>query len=343
MTILQIGYLILLAALNGFLLDGAHGQETPTKEAVPVTVNFLSQVIVYPSRESPASVESLNDSQISPEVSSKIVELPVEVGDLVDEDAVLAKLDNRDYHLQMKTLEAKMKQVDAQRELLSWEYGKEAKLQQATQKSAKEMETKRTVLDQEWQEIRVMIEQAERNIEKCMITAPFDGLLVERFGKVGEVAVPGKPLLRFLDVSHIEVSAQLQSSDVESLRSATKIEFSYQNERYPLILRTIIPVRDPKTRTQEARLTFVKERALPGTPGRMIWTHNKPHVPPNLVVRRKGQLGIFIHKKGIAHFTPLAQALEGRPAAIGELPLNSHIITQGLHSLGDKDPIRAAE
>lgn len=318
---------------------------TETKEAVPVTVAFLSQVVVYPSRESPASVESLNDSQISPEVSARILELPVAVGELVDEDTVLAKLDNHDYRLQMQSLEAKIKQVEAQRELIAWEYGKEAKLQQATQKSTKEMETRRTVLDQEWQEARVMIEQAERNIEKCMLTAPFDGILVERYGKVGELAVPGKPLLRFIDVSNIEVSAQLQSSDVDSLRAASKTIFSYQNEQYPLILRTIIPVRDPKTRTQEARLTFVKERALPGTPGRLIWTHNQPHIPPNLLVRRNQQLGIFIHQKGIAHFKPLPNALEGRPAPfnVNELPLTTHIITQGLNNLVDKDPIRAAE
>lgn len=53
---------------------------------------------------------------------------------------------------------------------------------------------------------RNAIAAARRNIDKCAVRAPFDAVVLERLGQVGELANSGTPL-RVLDRANIELSA----------------------------------------------------------------------------------------------------------------------------------------
>ena len=68
-----IGIISMMFTFNSFAAD----------DRTSVTVKKLHKLYMYPRIESPATVVSLNDSSISAEVSSKIIEMPVAVGDIV--------------------------------------------------------------------------------------------------------------------------------------------------------------------------------------------------------------------------------------------------------------------
>ena len=65
---------------------------------------------------------------------------------------------------------------------------------------------------------------------------------------------------------------------------------------------------------------------------------DKGQLPSNLVSRRNGRLGVFLHLGGKAVFTPLPGAQEGRPVAI-DLPLQSEIIIHGRDRVQDGDTV----
>ena len=79
---------------------------------------------------------------------------------------------------------------------------------------------------------------------------------------------------------------------------------------------------------------------MPGTAGRVVWQSAQAHLPPDLVLRRGDELGVFIANGNKAMFVPLPLAQEGRPAP-ATLPLSSTIIIGGRYQLQDGDAISA--
>jgi len=173
---------------------------------------------------------------------------------------------------------------------------------------------------------------ARRNIKKCLIRAPFKAIIKERLGQVGEIATPGAPLVRVLDASSIEVSARIQPDDAEELQSSTSIIFESREERLPLKLRRIVPALDQRERSQEARLRFKKRSALPGAPGRVVWQSPQAHLPPDLVLRRGTELGVFVAANGKALFVAIPQAQE-----------DAAIIINGRYQLQNGDAVTIAQ
>ena len=76
------------------LLPGGVTAAEPAVQLAP-----LSAIAVYPERQAPATVVSLNDTTIASEIAARINAIPVRVGDQVAAGEVLVRLDCRDYVL----------------------------------------------------------------------------------------------------------------------------------------------------------------------------------------------------------------------------------------------------
>ena len=89
----------------------------------------------------------------------------------------------------------------------------------------------------------------------------------------------------------------------------------------------------------EARLAFAGDVAAPGAAGRIVWRESAPHLPPEIVVRRKGHLGVFVDARGVARFWKLPGAQEGRPAPV-DLPADARVVVRGQLTLQDGQRLR---
>jgi multidrug efflux pump subunit AcrA (membrane-fusion protein) len=178
------------------------------------------------------------------------------------------------------------------------------------------------------------IETTERQITHCTVKAPFAGVVTERLIAVGQFASRGAALVRLLDISHPEVSAQVSSRETPALQKAGSLVFEHNGEQYPLHLRTVLPTIHTETGTQEVRLDFIERKAEPGAAGRLLWRDKIMHVPAELLVKRGEQLGVFINQAGIAHFHALTDAQSGRPAAISQ-PADTQLIVTGQFALNE--------
>lgn len=290
-------------------------------------------MVIYPQVEAPSSVKSLNDSSISASISGAVKDIPAEVGNLVQKGTILVHIDDSDFVLEKERLEIRLKRVAKQRDGAFRDYQRKKRSKGAVSKTVvSRAATEYAVLNLDHQDTQAQLKLAENKIQRCTIRAPFTGIIRERLGRVGEFISPGKPLIRIIDVENIEVAANVQTKDVQSLEKAKEINFVFNKQVFPLKLRSVVKVRDQRTRTQEVRLSFVDKEELPGTAGRLRWIHTQPHIPPELMVRRQGKLGIFILKNKKAHFLPMEGALEGRPIPT-ILPLSTKIIVKGRNGI----------
>jgi len=307
--------------------------------AGPVTVKsaLLGELAVYPERTAPASVLSLNESTISAEIAANVMEIPVRVGDIAEAGSKLLVLDCADYTLAERRARATVESQDARLGLAAKQLER-AKLLEQQQSVAVEAVDVRTselaVLESDKRIAMANRDMAARNVSRCEVVSPFRGLVTERISAVGEFAAAGTPLLKILDLTAIEVSAQVSSDEVVQIGKAGQIYFSYADQRYPLKLRTVLPAINPSTRNQEVRLEFERDVAITGAAGKLIWSDYRPHIPADLLVNRDGRLGIFINSNGTARFHPLEAAQAGRSTPV-DLPADTQIIIEGHFSLQD--------
>ncbi len=331
--------LLVLAALPVFTARVAAEETT---EAIPVVAQPLAELAVYPQFRAPASVFSDNDSRISAEIGARIIEIPVRVGEVVKKGAVLARLERTDFELTLAREETALQALRARLELADYQLSRARALsrkQAVSEELLKQRESELSNLRAQLAGQEVALTQAKRQLEKCTVRAPFEGIISERLAQVGELASPGSALIQIVDNRHLEVSAQLQAQLTQSLPQAMQPELVTSQRRYPLTLRRIVPVFDPRARTREARLRFSADTALPGSTGELVWRSERPHLPAELLSRRDDQLGVFVVDGEQAKFIPLPQAEEGRPAEVS-LPTQAPIITLGRFRLQDGDAIR---
>ncbi|MGD8475684.1 MAG: efflux RND transporter periplasmic adaptor subunit [Burkholderiales bacterium] len=324
-----------------FLILGLVSAATAGAQTVQVATQAFADIAVFPERQAFATVISLNDSRIAAEVSARIVEIPVEVGQVVPKGATLVRLDSRDFALAAERAAAALESARSANLLA------EQKLERA-RKLVAEGFISPEALDQRKSDARTAAAQlkaaeaelatARRNVSKCLVRAPFKAIIKQRIGQVGEIASPGMALVHVLDASRIEVSARVQPEFVAELQESKSVAFESRSQIFPLKLRRIVPAINERERNQEARFRFAGKDAMPGTAGRVIWQSTQAHLPPDLVLRRDGQLGVFVASDGRAKFVVLPLAQEGRPAPAALAPGDA-VITDGRYQLQNGDNI----
>ena len=310
--------------------------------AVTVTTRPLAELSFQPRYSAPATTLSLNDSRISAETSGRLARIPVRVGDTVATGALVAELDCTGAEIQKRRSEATVEAVQARLTLAERQIRRSRSLSKGQAISEELLNQRESELNTARADLaasRAALEQAELERQRCRVTAPFAGLLVERLANEGEWVTPGQPLVRLLDSERLEVSAQVRLDQAGTLEQVDRVELLVGQQRYPLQLRHLLPLIDPKGRNREVRLEFTDGHALPGSSGRVQWLASQPHLPADIPVRRNGVLGVLLADQGMARFHSLEGALEGQPTPVGSLPPDSEVIINGRQRLSDGDPI----
>lgn len=304
----------------------------------------LSEVGIALRREAPAGVVARNESRLAAELTAPVVEVAAFVGQKVREGAVLARLDDADFRLALARLQAQRDAQRARLELSRKQLQRAVELQRQnfiSSEAVNQRETEVVSLQADLRVLDAQVAAARRQIDKTVIRAPFDGVVRERLAQVGSLATPGTPLFDLVQSGAAEVSARVPSDEAERLAQVEDLTLESGGRSWPLRLLRVSPLIDRASRSREARLGFVDDAtaAPPGTAGRLLWRDPRPAVPPNVVVRRSGELGVFVVEDGRARFVPLPQAQEGR-AAVVALPPRTLVVDEGQGAVQDGDPVR---
>ena len=321
----------------------AYAQVVSAPPVPAVVMKPFSEVAIYPERNASAQAVSLNESRIAAEISGRIEAISVRVGERVARGAVLARIDCRDHELARERANASLVAARARLSLATQQLARASALGAQgffSKEALAARETQVEVVRAESEQARTQLATAARSVDKCTVRSPFAAIVRERLGQVGELAAPGSPLVALSDAGHVEVSAQVQLADTESLTHARDPRFVGDGGTRGLALRRISPAINARAGSAEARLRFTGEPAAAGAAGSVVWRDSRAHIPAELVVRRKGSLGVFLAERGRARFHALAKAQEGRPAP-AELAPQARIVVSGQLALRDGQALAA--
>ena len=305
--------------------------------SVSVRTQDLDEVLVDFERKAPAEVRALNDSTIASEVSSVVLSVHADVGQVVKKGDLLLELNPVDYQLNLKQAEANLASSRARLSQANAKLTRARTLGDSQYISADELlerETDVMVFNAQIQANEVAVSIARRNLDKCSLLAPFDGVVGKRMAQVGNFVRNGDPLIAVTQVDEFELDAEIPDGQADEIRVTSAIRFESRGQSWPVELLRLSPVINSQGRTRQARFTFSGNAPAVGRSGELVWRVGTGMLPSNLISRRNGVLGVFLLESGKARFEPLPGAQEGRPASV-DLPPTTRVITLGRERLQD--------
>ena len=143
---------------------------------------------------------------VSSRVAGRLVELPVESGDRVVRDQVIARLDARVEGLLLDQLEARLDAARAERARLDV------------------LDREIDVLGHREAELRSRIEQQRLDVADRTIRSPIDGVVDRVFARAGEYVRPGQRLAIVHDPKRVWIEANVKETQIRKLAAGQPVE-----------------------------------------------------------------------------------------------------------------------
>lgn len=193
------------------------------------------------------------------------------------------------------------------------------------------------------------VAQAQLNIERCTIRAPFAGRIESLLVDVGSHVAPGSIVLSLVDSSRVEVSIQLPSSVYARVAPGSPCTISTQSQtelRWVGEVGRVAPSVDEQTRTFSAYVVVDnKHQPSPLIPGMFVRARVEgPSHPDALLVPRQACRNgrVFVVNNGVAHARSVVtrRFIDDHALVEGELQDGDRVILSHLDRLTDGMPVR---
>jgi len=301
------------------------------------------------ARDASARVESLDQAVVAAEITARVADVPVRVGEVVSAGQVLVSLDPADYELARRAAEAQLEVARAGQDMASLRAERARRLapdQFVSEDQLLEAETRLRQARAERAAAEVELERAELLLSRTRVLSPYEAVVQSRLIGAGALAAPGTPLLELVAVDRLEVSSGIASQLIDGLSQSTTIDFVDGDTRYPVRILRVSPLISPGARQREVRFEFIGAMPPPGSQGTVAWIDPRPVLPADYVVRRNNSLGVLtvdpdqvVGSTATVRWQLLPQADAGRPVQV-DLPLDALLIAEGRQRVQPGDSVR---
>lgn len=324
---------LMMLAMAGF---------SQAQSVIPVSARPVQELLVDSQRQAPAIVVSANRAAITSEVSAIIRAVHRDVGADVSKGELLIELDSANARNNLAESTASLAAIDAQLIEAKSRLAKAEDLLEKNFISDEELISRQAtlaVLEANRVGALAAIDQAQLDLARTRITAPFDAAIVERQAQVGSFAQPGSPLITLVQTDRREIDVELDPRYASKLPQVSNLRYVSQGREWEVEVLRVSSVIDTSTRVVRARLAFVDEQAPIGSSGQLVWVESSGRLPVDLVVQRDGELGVFVVDDNKARFVVLPNAQAGRPADV-DLPQETLVVSRGQGRLQDGDALQ---
>ncbi|HAL41394.1 MAG TPA: hypothetical protein DCP57_03040 [Gammaproteobacteria bacterium] len=205
--------------------------KTTTPIPISVRVQSVNPKTIQLKVHSQGTVMPSIQSQLIPEVSGKVVWTSDRLvsGGYVTEGQTLAKVDDLDYRNARDRAKAALERASAELQHAKFEYGRQESLveRNLTSRSALENSLRVYRVSQAaYDDARVNHEQAEENVRRTILKAPFTGLVRSENVDIGQFVSRGQPIATLYATDMVEVrlpiaDRQLAFLNLPSARTGT--------------------------------------------------------------------------------------------------------------------------
>jgi RND family efflux transporter MFP subunit len=263
-------------ALAVLLLAGAvacnDSSSAPPAMAPPVAVVKVTTRDVLERIEATGQLSARDQATVAAEVSGRVTEVVIEEGSAAERGAVILRIDPERRELELASARARGAEVRAGLSQQRRDTGRVRKLFKqnvAAQARLDQAEMELLLAGSRVDAANAQLGVAERALADSNVTAPFSGLIADRFVSPGEFVQVGTPLFELVALDPIEVEFRLAERDSSrvALGQAVDVRVApYPEEVFRASVSMISPIIDERTRTLKvkARIDNSDGRLRPG-------------------------------------------------------------------------------
>jgi len=281
-----------------FLATAPLSYAAPLPEANVKVANVLEQPLA-PEIKIPGTVVSRNDANIAAEVSGRLLKV-AEVGTRVKQGDIIAKLDERPLRFQLDENNASIKSLEASFNYSQKQVIRLTKLSQNNNTARTQLDqsiSQRDMASQDLAKAKVAKERTLYQLERTRIRAPFPGQVIERYQQAGEFSSIGRQVVRLVDTTNIEISAQAPVKIANQLKDRMKVTLDDGFKIISAEVRAIIAVGDNRSRNFELRITAPEGVWIVGSAIRVSLPTEQPRsvvtVPRDALILRQDSIYVF--------------------------------------------------
>ncbi|MDH4162881.1 MAG: efflux RND transporter periplasmic adaptor subunit [Nitrospirota bacterium] len=274
-----------------FSRSESHAEQGKKAEApVEVSAYTVEPKVIDSVIVASGALGSRNSSMLSSKVMGKVISLTVHEGDQVSEGKLLMKIDSGEITAQ--TIQARAAYNNAK-----LQYDRIKSLFDA--KASTQMEMDQATLGLETAEAGLKAAKAMESYTN--ITAPISGQIVEKRINLGEMAMPGQPLIKIEDNRNLRLEVTVKEQEVLHIRQGQAV--TVQIDAMPGkdlkgTVSQVVPASDVRTHS------FVVKVDVPATAGLITGMYGKAFfrtgkheaivVPKSAIVNLSGITGVYM-------------------------------------------------
>ena len=221
-----------------------------------VKVALAESQTLAPMTQVAGTVASRNDARLSAEVEGRLVSV-VDVGTAVEKGDPLAKIEDTTLRLRQDELQAEITRAQARLKFLESEERRFSRLTESNLAAANQLEQTRSDRDVARGDLMIARSRLAQNMDmlkRATISAPFNGVVVERLMTPGERVSEGSDVVRLVDHQNLEVIARAPLENYPYVREGLSLELRAGSRISSGVVRTVVAVGDENTHLFEIRL-----------------------------------------------------------------------------------------
>jgi RND family efflux transporter MFP subunit len=231
------------------------------------------------------------------EIAGAIVALNVETGQQVAQGAVLARIDDSGVRDAYESAKTGLTTADVNYQLAKRNADRADALAKAGAIAERDLETAQwtaTNAESQLADAKARLASAQKQLERTIIRAPFNGVVSERPANVGDVLQTGNPIVTVIDPASLKFEGTVPAEDRLSVKVGTPVSFTVSGGKEPIQgkVTRVNPALDPATRQVRVTVTVPNQggRLLAGlfAEGRVASSVRNSVVVPGEAVDRKG-------------------------------------------------------
>lgn len=283
--------------------DEKNAADEEEAAAIPVEVGRATRGDIFAIYSATAALEADGEAEVVAKVGGEIVELLVEEGDIVKSGQILARLDGDRLRLETQQARANLSKLEQ-------EHKRNMNLRERGLISADAFENIRYEMDS----LRATYNMARLELSYTEIKAPIDGVVADRYVKLGNTITADEPVFHVSDMDPLLGYLHVPEREFRKLSPGQQVRISVDampEKSFSGVVARISPTVSPETGTFKVTVEVADSagQLKPGMFGRFNIIFDKREQA--ILVRRSaiivGDLDtvVYVIEDGVAHRRPI--------------------------------------
>jgi RND family efflux transporter MFP subunit len=221
-----------MSLILAILIVSGCQEEIPKKEVIrSVKAMQIGDPAEFAKRWFPGQAKAIQEVDLSFRVTGPLVMFPVKVGDKVNQGEEIARIDPRDFKVELQNAEGQLAKAKAELERAQTDYDRLIRIQKRDSGAVSQalIDKSLQVVESTSAEIRSLqasVYAASDRLGYTYLKAPYDGIVTATYAENYEDVKAKQPIVRLIDHSEIEMIVNIPEnliSHADYLKTAGKV------------------------------------------------------------------------------------------------------------------------